>query len=297
MKAEQESEKKRAEDERKATLAALADTFNREVGTIVDSVSDSADTLRNAATDLSATAEETSRQSATVAAAAEQASANVQTVASASEELSSSISEIGQRVGDASKIASVAVEEARKTNEIVSKLAGSAQKVGEVVGLINEIAAQTNLLALNATIEAARAGDAGKGFAVVASEVKGLANQTARATEDISGQISSIQAETETAVAAIKGIGLTINKINEISTAIASAVEEQNAATKEISRNVQEASTGTTEVSSNIVNVRHAAEITGKSASVVLDASGTLSAESGRLKEKLAAFLRSLKTG
>lgn len=297
MKADQEAEKKKAEDERKATLVALADTFNREVGTIVDSVSTSAGTLREAATDLSSTAEETSRQSATVAAAAEQASANVQTVASASEELSSSISEIGQRVGDASQIASVAVEEARKTNEIVGKLAASAQKVGEVVGLINEIAAQTNLLALNATIEAARAGDAGKGFAVVASEVKGLANQTARATEDISSQITSIQTETKTAVTAIKDIGLTINKISEISAAIASAVEEQNAATKEISRNVQEASTGTTEVSSNIVNVKHAAEITGKSASVVLDASSTLSAESTKLKEKLGAFLRSLKAG
>jgi len=297
MKADQEAAKKRAEDERKATLAALADTFNREVGTIVEAISTSAGTLRSAATDLSATAEETSRQSAAVAAAAEQASANVQTVASASEELSSSIGEIGQRVSDASQIASVAVEEARKTNEIVSKLATSAQKVGEVVGLINEIAAQTNLLALNATIEAARAGGAGKGFAVVASEVKGLANQTARATEDISAQINSIQSETQTAVAAIKDIGLTINKINEISTAIASAVEEQNAATQEISRNVQEASTGTSEVSSNIINVRHAAATTGKSATIVLDASSTLSDESGKLKEKLAAFLSSLRKG
>ena len=297
MKAEQESLKKKAEEDRKATLMQLAETFDKEVGSIVNTVSSAAESLRGAATDLSSTAEETTRQSATVAAAAEQASTNVQTVAAATEEMSSSIGEIGNRVNDSARIATIAVEEAKNTNAMIEKLAQSAQKVGDVVNLINEIASQTNLLALNATIEAARAGEAGKGFAVVASEVKVLANQTAKATEEISGQITSIQNETQAAVSAIQNIGQTINKISGIATAIASAVEEQSATTKEISRNIQEASTGTTEVSSNIVSVKSAAESTGRSASLVLESSNVLSTESGTLKQKLTAFLTSLRAG
>ena len=247
--------------------------------------------MQNTAQSLSATAEQTQQQSAAVAAAAEQASANVQTVASAAEELSSSIEEVGRQVTESSNIAQNAAKEAEATNEAVEELAVAAEKIGEVVELINDIAAQTNLLALNATIEAARAGDAGKGFAVVANEVKSLASQTAKATGDISAQISSIQSATSNAVTAIKGIGDTISRVNEIATAIASAVEEQGAATQEIARNVQEAAAGTQEVSSNITEVQKAATQTGESSNQVLEAAGELSKQAEALQAEIEKFL------
>ena len=247
--------------------------------------------LQETAQSLSAMAEQATQQSGAVAAAAEQASANVQTVASAAEELSSSIEEVGRQVTESSKIAQNAAHETEKTNESVEELAEAADKIGEVVELISDIAAQTNLLALNATIEAARAGDAGKGFAVVANEVKSLASQTAKATGDISAQISAIQSATGNAVTAIKGIGETINQVNEIATAIASAVEEQGAATQEIARNVQEAATGTQEVSSNIVEVQKAATETGVSSTQVLEAAQELSKQSEALQAEMEKFL------
>ena len=260
----------------------------KEVTSIVASASTE---LQNTAQSLSATAEQASQQSGAVAAAAEQASANVQTVASAAEELSASIEEVGRQVKESSEIAQSAAHEAEQTNASVEELAEAADKIGQVVELISDIAAQTNLLALNATIEAARAGDAGKGFAVVANEVKSLASQTAKATGDISAQISAIQAATGNAVTAIQGIGETISKVNEIAGTIASAVEEQGAATQEIARNVQEASAGTQEVSSNIVEVQKAASETGVSSTQVLEAASELSKQSEALQAEIAAFM------
>jgi len=220
----------------------------------------------------------------------------VQTVAAATEELSSSVNEISRQVSESSRIANVAVDEANKTNITVAGLSDAAQKIGEVVGLINNIASQTNLLALNATIEAARAGEAGKGFAVVASEVKNLANQTAKATEDIQGQVGQMQSVTGTAVDAIKGITGTIQRMSEITTTIASAVEEQGAATREIARNVQQASTGTREVSSNIGGVTQAAGETGHMAGSVLGATKELSRQTDRLRQEVDAFVRRVRT-
>ena len=226
--------------------------------------------MHSSAEAMTSTAEEASRQSTAVAAASEQASTNVQTVAAASEELSASIVEISRQVAQSASIAGRAVDEAAATNKSVQGLAEAAQKIGDVVKLINDIAGQTNLLALNATIEAARAGEAGKGFAVVASEVKSLANQTAKATEDIASQVDAIQSATNTPSRRSRASAKTIGEINEIATTIASAVEEQGAATKEISRNVQQAAPGTNDVSSNIAGVTQAAGETGQSAGQVL---------------------------
>jgi methyl-accepting chemotaxis protein len=273
----------------------LADTFENSVMGVVERVSASASGLQGSAQAMSSTAEETSRQATAVAAAAEQASANVQTVATAAEELASSIDEIGRQVAQSTAIAQKAVEVAKATDARVQGLAEAASKIGEVVNLINDIASQTNLLALNATIEAARAGDAGKGFAVVASEVKSLANQTARATEEIGAQIASIQNATGEAVQAIKDIGATIGDISEIATAIASAVEEQGAATREIAGNVQQASSGTREVTDNISGVTKAAGETGEAAHQVADAASALSEQSNTLRTQVEAFLRAVR--
>jgi len=263
----------------------------KRVGDVVDIVSSSSTELQATAQAMASTAEETSKQSEAVAAASEEATTNVQTVASAAEEMAKSIEEIGQQVEQSSSIAGRAVTEADRTNVTVEGLAEAAQKIGEVVELISNIASQTNLLALNATIEAARAGDAGKGFAVVASEVKSLANQTAKATEDIAAQISGMQDATKGTVDAIKGIATTIGEISEIASSIASAVEEQSAATQEISRAVQEAATGTQEVSTNITSVNTAAVETGKSASDVLTAAEELAKQGETLRSEIDKFL------
>jgi len=261
------------------------------VNEVVEVVASSATEMESSALAMSSTSEETSRQSSAVAAAAEEATTNVQTAAAAAEELSASIKEISSQVQESTEVAGRAVSQAESTNLTVQGLAESAQKVGEVVKLINDIAAQTNLLALNATIEAARAGDAGKGFAVVASEVKSLANQTAKATEEIAAQINDIQTATGEAVTAIDGIGKTITGVNEIATGIASAVEEQAAATQEIARNVTEAAKGTQEVSSNISSVQEAATETGSASSQVLEAAKELAGRANELREEVDKFV------
>ena len=294
---EQKANEERQAREKREMMLKMADDFESSVGGVVNSVSSASTEMQSSATALSATAEETSKQSTTVAAASEQASANVQTVASAAEELSSSISEISRQVAQSTQISATAVAEVEGANEQVQGLADAANKIGEVVALITDIADQTNLLALNATIEAARAGEAGKGFAVVASEVKNLANQTAKATEEISNQIGGIQTATQDAVHAIGSIGGIISQMNEIASTIAAAVEEQGAATQEIARNVEQASQGTAEVSSNISGVQAAAGETGESASQMLGAADELSQQSERLRAEVDRFLNNIRSG
>ncbi|MDK9721568.1 MAG: methyl-accepting chemotaxis protein [Rhodospirillales bacterium] len=295
MQVEQERLKHQAEEDHKRTLFDMADNFEKSVMGIVSAVSSSATELHSSAQSLSAMAEQTQRQATAVAAASDEASTNVQTVAAAAEELSSSISEIGRQVEESAKVTAGAVDEANRVNKMVQGLAHAASKIGEVVNLITDIASQTNLLALNATIEAARAGDAGKGFAVVANEVKSLANQTAKATDEIASQITSVQNATQTAVQGIEGITNTIGRISEISSAIASAVEEQGAATGEISRNVQQAAAGTNEVSSNISGVTQASTETGHAATQVLEAASELSQQSEHLRADVGRFIAHLK--
>ena len=289
--AQADIDRRHAAQERKEMMLQLAADFESKVGDVVDAVSTAAGGLKTAAQGMAQTAEETRAQATTVAAASEEASSNVQTVGVAAEELSSSISEIGRQVTESSTIAQRAVAAAERTNGTVQGLMKAAQQVGDVVQLIRGIAEQTNLLALNATIEAARAGEAGKGFAVVASEVKNLANQTGKATEEVSGQIEVMQSTTEEAVDAISEIARVIGEINEIATVIASAVEEQNAATQEIARNVQQAASGTQEVSSNIVGVSTAAELGGSTANEVLNSADDLMRQSDRLRAQVEQFL------
>jgi methyl-accepting chemotaxis protein len=283
---EQDRQIKRAKQ-----VETAAQKFERAIASVVSTVSSSATELQSTAQSMTSTAEETSRQSNAVAAASSETTQNVQMVASATEELSASIREISGQINEASRIIGAAVTQAAATDAKVKSLAEAAQKIGEVVGLINDIASQTNLLALNATIEAARAGEAGKGFAVVASEVKALATQTARATDEIDGQIRAIQEASISSAQAIREIAETVRRVNEVSTAIASAVEEQGAATQEISRNVQQAAMGTSEVSANIGHVTEAAEVTGHSANDVLEAAGGLAHNGVLLRNEVDAFL------
>ncbi len=293
---EQAEVQQRAEEEKRRTLNEMADRFERTVKDVVDGVGSAATEMQATSQQMSATAEETSRQSASVATASDQATANVQTVAATAEELSASIAEIGRQVMQSARIAQNAVEEAESTNETVKGLADAAQKIGEVVELINDIAGQTNLLALNATIEAARAGEAGKGFAVVAQEVKNLANQTAKATEEISSQIGAVQEETQDAVSAIEKIRGIIGEVNDIATTISSAVEEQGVSTQEIARNVQQAARGTQDVNSNIENVSRAAGETGAAANQVLNASQEMARQAEGLRGEVDRFLAEVRT-
>jgi methyl-accepting chemotaxis protein len=284
-----------AKIERGRRVDNITRDFEKMIGEIVQTVASASSQLETSAGSLSATAARSQELSTTVAAASEEASTNVQSVASATEELSSSVNEISRQVQESARMASDAVGQARSTTDRVSELSKAATRIGDVVELINTIAGQTNLLALNATIEAARAGEAGRGFAVVASEVKALAEQTAKATGEIGQQITGIQAATQDSVNAIKEISGTIEKLSEISSTIAAAVEEQGAATQEISRNVQQAAQGTQQVSSNITDVQRGASETGSASSQVLSAAQTLSTDSGRLKAEVSKFLNSVR--
>ena len=268
-----------------------ADALAADVAGVLATTTKAAQQLHDTAHEMTGTAKETSSQSVIVAVASEEASSNVNAVASAAEELSASVEEIARQVTEAAAVAAKAVEQARSTDGTMQRMSESAQKIGNVVDLINNIAGQTNLLALNATIEAARAGEAGKGFAVVASEVKNLASQTARATEEISEQISSIQSISAEAVESIRAIISVIGSINQISAAISGAVQEQGAATREIARNVEQAASGTKEVSRNIDGVSAAATRTGDCANQVMEAVSKLNATSSNLKQKMDEFL------
>ncbi len=291
----QEAERQ-AKEARAKTLEELVLAFETKVSLLVKSLTGASTDMQATANAMAATAEETSRQASAVAASSQQAAGNVQAVATATEELSASVHDIGQQVTTSRDIAKLALGRSEDTRRTVDDLALSARRIGDVVKLISSIAGQTNLLALNATIEAARAGESGKGFAVVAAEVKSLANQTAKATDDIQGQVTEIQTFTAKTVEAIEQIGRIISQMSEISMAIASAIEEQTAATHEIARSVQEAAKGAEEVSGNIEGVKEASATTGAAASQILGAAGVLLAQAEDLSARVGQFIAGVKT-
>ncbi|HSZ96184.1 MAG TPA: HAMP domain-containing methyl-accepting chemotaxis protein, partial [Bradyrhizobium sp.] len=295
LREEQEAAKKQSEAEKSALQRRMADRFESDVKSLVSAVARATEDMQRVASEITASVNGTSAQATAAAAASEEASSSINTVAAATEELASSVAEISRQVTHSSDVADAAVGKAAKTNEMVGALAASGEKIGDVLRLISAIAGQTNLLALNATIEAARAGEAGKGFAVVASEVKELASQTAKATEEIAGQVAAIQASTVECVTAIGGITNTIREISGIATTIASAVEEQGTATREIAQSVQQVAAGTSEVAVNVAGASQAAEQSRALAATVLSASGELSQHASALFKSVDSFLAGLR--
>jgi len=291
LRVDQIETEKRQTQQRKADMVRLANDFEATVGEIIQTVSSASAELEASARTLTSTAGHAGELTSKVAEASGEASGNVQSVATATEELSSSVNEISRQVQESARMANEAVDQTRRTNDRVSELSKAAARIGDVVELINTIAGQTNLLALNPPIEAARAGEAGRGFAVVASEVKALAEQTAKATGEIGQQIAGIQVATQESVGAIRDIGVTIEKLSEISSTIAAAMEEQGAVTQDIFRNVQQAAQGTQSVSSNIIDVQRRTSETGSASSQLLSAAQSLSGNSNRLKLEVGKFL------
>ncbi len=297
LRIEREEAKGRADEERGVAMRRLASEFESGVSGVAASVAAASAEMEGSAQTLSTLAAQVSAQATAVADASHQAAANVQTVAAATEQLSCSVDEIGRQVAESSRVAESAVVDAAATDGIMHELAGAATRIGEVITLINHIASQTNLLALNATIEAARAGEAGKGFAVVAGEVKNLANQTAKATEEIAQQVGAVQSQTERAVVAIRNVTGTIGRISEIAAAITSTVGQQGEATREIARNVESAALGTRDVSQNISGTFEAARQADLSAGTVLDASKRLSADAQEMSTAVAGFVQRVRAG
>jgi methyl-accepting chemotaxis protein len=295
LREEQEAAKKQSEAEKRALQRRMADRFEVDVKSLVSAVARATEDMQRVATEITASVNGTSAQATAAAAASEEASASINTVAAATEELASSVAEISRQVTHSSGVADAAVGKAAKTNEMVGTLAAAGEKIGDVVRLISAIAGQTNLLALNATIEAARAGEAGRGFAVVASEVKELASQTAKATDEIAGQVAAIQASTDECVTAIGGISDTIREISGIATTIASAVEQQGSATREIAHSVQQVAAGTSEVAINVAGASEAADQSRALAGTVLSASGELSQHASALLKSVDGFLAGLR--
>jgi methyl-accepting chemotaxis protein len=290
-----QKEEQAARQERAERVTQITSRFDEAVSGILKDVSDAVGKMRTTAASMTDTASGAAERAQTVAKASNAATVNVQAVAGASEELAASVQEIGRQLENSTKIASAATEQAKSTNKLVESLAAATEKIGTVVRLINDIAEQTNLLALNATIEAARAGEAGRGFAVVAAEVKTLANQTAKATEEIGAHISAVQSVTGESVQAIRSIVETIDKINEITAQVSAAVVEQSAATQEIARSVQEAAQGTASVDENITGVTHAADLTGAAASEVRGAADGLAERSQALRGEVESFLEAVR--
>ena len=295
MREAQEASKQQSELEKKALQRQMADRFEADVKSVVAAVAQATNDMQRAAGEITTSVGGTSQRAAAAAVASDEASASVNAVAAATEELASSVAEIGRQVTHSSEVADSAVLKAGQTTEMVSSLASAAEKIGDVLRLIGAIASQTNLLALNATIEAARAGEAGRGFAVVASEVKELANQTAKATDEIAGQVAAIQAATGDCVTAIGGISNTIREISGIATTIAAAVEEQDSATREIARSVQQAATGTSEVSVNVTGASQSADQSRTLANNVATATGQLSQQADALSRSVDTFLAGLR--